>query len=73
MTHQLEKKVTFLPIEIDYLKVKDIKDEHKKEIMRDLDQNIVKFYKNRIKTYDKKIEDLQKHISALDEEIVIKN
>lgn len=48
-----------MPVEIDYIKIKDIKDEHKKEIMLDFDQNIVKFYKNRMKTYDKKIEDMK--------------
>lgn len=44
----LEQKVLYTPIEVDYTRIKEIRDHQKKEIFEDLDSNIVRYYKARI-------------------------
>lgn len=45
----MDKKVLYTPVELDYLKIKEIRDEQKKEIFSDFQKNIVKYHDLRAK------------------------
>lgn len=38
----------YTPIEVDYTRIKEIRDQQKLDIFQDLDSNIVQYYKERL-------------------------
>lgn len=65
----LEQKPLYTPIEVDYLKIKEIRDGQKKEIFEDFEGNIVKYYGHRVEHYETLIKMKDQRIAELEGEV----
>ena len=55
----LKKKVNFTPVQLDFVKFQQLKDESKKEFFEDLENNFVVFHEKQHKKNLKKIASLE--------------